>query len=204
MIINFDRRFIFIANLKCASTSIEQVLRPDSEVAIMESRFGKHYPYRLIEDRFFWIFRTIPKDQFFVFGVMRDPVDYLLSLYNSHCAARFKDDPVVYTGGMSFDDFLTRWKDRNEDQMVPQYTRFLDGGSMIAANYIISYDKLAHGLAEVGREIGVEGLSGVGREHCSEKHLDRNALTPKHLSWIKDTYRKDYEFLKNYSDRVMR
>lgn len=41
MLLSLSRRFIFVANLKTASTSIEACLRPFSENCIARTDFGK-------------------------------------------------------------------------------------------------------------------------------------------------------------------
>jgi hypothetical protein len=97
MLISLDYKFIFVANLKSASTSIENALRPFCEIALIESRFEKHAPLSEIERRFSWIGDIIPWSDLFKVGVIRDPIDFIISIYNSHADPKFSNDPPIYT-----------------------------------------------------------------------------------------------------------
>jgi hypothetical protein len=139
MLLSLSRRFIFVANLKTASTSIEACLRPFSEICIPSTRFGKHEPLAKIEERFSWAFDYIGRANFFVFGVIRDPLDYVLSIYNSHQKPAFLNQPS-YTGGIAFEDFYSRWRSRGNWQLAPQYERFLNAKGEYALDYLLNLD----------------------------------------------------------------
>jgi len=203
MLISLSKKFVFVANLKTASTSIEKALRPHSEVALVESRFGKHQPFRTVEARFGWMLAPIDPGELLVFGVMRDPVDYMISLYNSHTDQKFKDNPALYTGGIDFDRFLGEWTVRNEEQVRQQYLRFLDANGRIAANYIISYDRLEAGLRFVGQRIGVKSLLSLSRENTSPGTFAPAALTPAQRRWIETHFAQDRDVLGRYCDRLL-
>ena len=64
---------------------------------MVEARFGKHQRFSEVETRFAWMLDLFDPDKLFVFGVMRDPVDYMISLYNSHTDPKFKETPGLYT-----------------------------------------------------------------------------------------------------------
>ena len=168
MLISCRKKFLFIANLKTASTSIEATLKPFSEIALTKSEEGKHMPFRVIEQRFGRMFSR-PNHNFLIFGVMRDPVDLILSLYNSHTEAKFRDYPYLYTGSMDFNQFITEWTNKNADQIQLQLTRFLDNQGNIGANYIISYERLAEGLNHVASVINVPELRKLRRENVSDQ-----------------------------------
>jgi uncharacterized protein DUF4214 len=203
MLISLSKKFVFVANLKTASTSIEKALRPYAEVALVESRFGKHQPFRTIEARFAWLLGLIDPNELLVFGVMRDPVDYMISLYNSHTDAKFKDNPALYTAGLDFDRFLGEWTARNEEQVRQQYLRFLDANGRIAANYIISYDRLEAGLRFVGQRIGAKSPLLLGRENASPGSFEAAALTPAQHRWIETHFAQDRDVLNDYCDRLL-
>jgi hypothetical protein len=204
MLIGLNRRFIFIANLKTASSAIEQVLKPICEIAIADAPFGKHLPFFEIETRFPWIFDYIPRKEFFIFGVMRDPVDFVLSLYNSHASNGFRIlHPWLYTGAMKFDEFVTTWCRENQDQMAPQYLRFLDRDGHIAPDLIISYNNLGGGLNYVARRIGAPGLRSLPTINASNPRLSRDGLTPRQRDWIDATFADDQHFLERFCDRLL-
>jgi hypothetical protein len=203
MLISLSKRFVFVANLKSASTAIEKVLRPYSELVLVESRFGKHQPFAQIEARFGWMLNLVDPADMFVFGVLRDPIDYAVSMYNSHMDPRFKDNPDLYTGELDFDQFLDEWMPRNADQLKPQYLRFLDKEGRIAANYIISYDHLRDGLRFVSERIGVEKLCTLNRENKSQGSFERASISDLQHAWIEAHFAKDRDLLNRYCDRLL-
>lgn len=203
MLISTSKRFIFIANMKTASTAIETALRWASEIAVVEDRFGKHQSFREIVDRFDWLFSAIGLEEFFKFGVIRDPCDYMVSLYNSHMHPRFKDDPQLFSGALDFDDFLNEWVPRNLAQVTQQHLRFRDENGRIAANYIVSYDKLADGLRFVGELVGVVGLTTMGNENVSYGSFQSSSLSGQQRAWIETRFEGDREMLDNYCNRPL-
>src|SRR5437762_13673078 len=105
MLLSLSHKFLFVANVKTASSSIERALRSKAEIAISETRFGKHENLSVISRTFAWVRQYVPDPEFFVFGVIREPVDWVLSLYNSHSKAQFDDLPHSRKG-VPLDDFL--------------------------------------------------------------------------------------------------
>src|ERR1700742_714787 len=89
MLLSLSRKFIFVANLKSASSTIEAAIADWAEIRLTQTRFGKHDGLTQISQKFVWAKRYVPYEEFFVFGVIRDPVDFLLSLYNSHNKSAF-------------------------------------------------------------------------------------------------------------------
>src|ERR1700744_2290110 len=105
MLLSFSHKFIFVANLKSASTAIESAIGGKAEIKLSATKFGKHDGLSAISNKFAWIKRYVPYEEFFVFGVIRDPAAYLLSLYTSHQKPAF-DGKQQSTKGLSFDEFL--------------------------------------------------------------------------------------------------
>jgi len=203
MLISLSKKFVFVANLKTASTAIEKALRPLAELALVESRFGKHQTFREIETRFAWLLNLIDPKEMFVFGVIRDPVDYMVSLYNSHTDPKFKANPRLYAGDLDFEGFLREWTVRNADQIKQQYLHFLDRNGRIAANYIMSYSKLEEGLRFVSERIGVTALLSLGRENRSHGSFQVSSLSAGQRDWIEAHFAPDREVLKTYCDRLL-
>jgi SAM-dependent methyltransferase len=203
MLISLSKSFVFIAGLKVASTAIENALRSKADLALVEAHFGKHQRFSEIEARFAWMLDLIDPDRLFVFGVMRDPVDYMISLYNSHADPKFKGTPGLYTAEMDFDRFLGEWTVHNHGQVEQQYLRFLDREGCIAANYIISYDQLEDGLQFVSECIGVKGLVPLGKVNESHGSLDRRSLKAEQSDWIEAHFAKDREILSLYCNRFL-
>jgi hypothetical protein len=204
MLIGLTRRFIFIANMKAASTAIEQVLRSASEIVISEAPFDRHVSFTTIERRFNWVFEQIPRNEFTIFGIMRDPIDFIISLYNSHTHKSFRIVyPHLYTGNLSFDQFLAKWCEQNADQLTPQHSRFIDSNGNIAANYIVSYGRLKKGLRHIASCIDVPELLNLPIVNVSNHRLHRHDLTMRQRSWISERFAVDEQFIQTFCDRPL-
>jgi hypothetical protein len=204
MLIGLTRRFIFIANMKTASTAIEQALRPVSEIVISEAPFDRHVSFATIEHRFRWIFEQIPRDQFTIFGIMRDPIDFLVSLYNSHTHRSFRIVyPHLYTGNLSFDQFLAKWCEQNADQLASQHSRFIDNNGAIAANYIVSYGRLKKGLRHIASRIDAPELLNLPMVNVSNHRIHRHHLTMRQRGWISERFAVDQQFIQTFCDRPL-
>jgi hypothetical protein len=203
MLFSLTKKFLFIANLKTASTSIERVLAPHAEIRLMQSRFGKHQSFSDFAERFKWILGCINVHDLFIFGVMRDPVDYVVSLYNSHRVEQFQTTPKLYTGDMDFKRFLAEWVPKNADQLRPQFARFTGVEGRVVANLIISYDKLREGLEIVANKLDVKELLNLPQINMSPPTVTRDDLLPEQIQWIENRLAKDREFIANFCNRLL-
>jgi hypothetical protein len=202
MLLSLSKKFLFIANLKTASTSIESVLAPHAELRLMESKYGKHQSFADFAERFKWMLGLIDVNDLFIFGVMRDPVDYVLSIYNSHKADRFKNNARVYTGNMDFGQFITNWVPKNADQIRPQISRFVHADGRVAANLLISFDKLQQGLEIVARRLNTPELLKLPRMNESNPGLTRKELAPDQVAWVENRMQRDIEAIKRYCNKI--
>jgi len=203
MLLSLNKKFLFIANLKTASTSIERVLSPHCELRLTQSNHAKHQSFVEFADRFKWMLSLTNIEDLFVFGVIRDPVDFVLSLYNSHKREQFKDNPRLFTGDMDFARFITQWVPRNADQLKNQYLRFVSAEGRLITNLLISYDKLDAGLEIVAGRIGVSELTKLPRANASPEGTRRDELTREQVEWIESRFRRDREFIQHHADRVL-
>jgi hypothetical protein len=201
MLIGLREKFIFIATQKTASTAIETALAARAEIRLDDSRFGKHMTVSQMMQNMHWLFNETEPQRFFIFGVIRDPLEFTLSLFNSHRHPGFKDMPHVYTGGMRFADFLADWVPRNLPQIVPQHSRFLDGEGRIGANYIISYARLNEGLRVVAGHLGGRPFPRLKWQNGSPPGIDRRDLKPSEIAWVEQHFVHDYRFIARYCDR---
>ena len=204
MLLSLTKKFIFIANLKTASTSIERVLSGHCELRLTQAQFAKHQTFAEFAERFRWMLSLVNMQDMFIFGVIREPVDFALSLYNSHKRDQFKDNPRLYTGDMDFAQFITHWVPRNADQIKNQYVRFVGSEGRPITNFLISYDKLEAGLAIVAKRIGVPELTQLPRANTSpEGALKREDLSPGQIEWIEQRFKRDREFIARHADRLI-
>lgn len=202
MLLSLSRKFLFIANLKTASTSIERILAPHCELRLLQANHGKHQSFVEFADRFRWLLGCTNVEDLFVFGVIRDPVDYVLSLYNSHKRDIFKDNAKLYTGDMDFSRFIAQWAPKNADQLKNQHLRFVSAEGRLITNFLISYDRLEAGLEIVAGRLGTPELLKLPKANASPPGTVRGDLTREQLDWVEARFRKDREFIERHANKL--
>ena len=194
MLLSLSRKFIFVANLKSASSGIENAIGDQAEIRIVQTKFGKHVSLSQISQKFAWVKRYIPYKEFFVFGVIRDPVDFLLSLYNSHQKPAF-DGRTHSTKGMSFDDFLEIWCEQSW-QATPPHQRFTDEHGRFCMNHLIELEHLGEEFPKICERLEL-GAVRLGRTNSSPSVLRRLDLTSAQIDRVKARYREDYDLIRD-------
>jgi hypothetical protein len=194
VLLSLSHKFLFIANVKTASSSIESALAPRAEIAIRKTEFGKHENLSAISKKFVWVKKHVPYKDFFVFGVVRDPIDWLLSLYNSHNKDVFDGKPHS-TKGVPFGNYIRegasmRW------QMRPQHHRFSDIHERFRVSHIFDYANLEAEFPKLCAHLGVEGLK-LPKVNVSPPVLARDSVSEEDVAFIRDKYAEDYEFMAN-------
>jgi hypothetical protein len=202
MLLSPSIRCIFIAGLKVGSTSTQERLSRFFEICLSETQYGKHMSYIEIKKNFKWLFKLGPIRNYFVFGTIRDPVDWCISLYNSHCDDKFSNNPELYTRNTTFDEFLSDWRERNLWAFAPQYSRFVSQNGRLGLNYIIKYDNLDAGLLYVCRRIGIPEPD-VLHANVSPRVLSRAMLRSDMIDRIYHEFGPDYELYQNFTGRIL-
>ena len=203
MLIGLSRSFIFVSTLKTASTSIEQVLKPYAEVCLLDSQFGKHMTVQQMTTNLAWLFNEKAMSSFFVFAVMRDPIDFVLSIYNSHKHPAFKDRAHLFTGAMSFDEFLERWTSANPEHVVPQHSRLLNQRGEIGVNYVIRFDRLKVGLRTVADRVQIPRIKQLPVLNKSVGALSSWELSLSQKHWIAERFAQDQLFIDKYTGKFI-
>ncbi|MBV9993088.1 MAG: hypothetical protein JOZ72_17565 [Alphaproteobacteria bacterium] len=193
MLLSLNRKFIFVANLKTASSTIEAALGPKADVRFSQTKFGKHDSLTQISHKYAWVKKYVPYEELYIFGVVRDPVDYLLSLYNSHQKDEF-EGKIHSTKGSSFDDFLDVWCGRSW-QAKPQHLRFTDEHKRLKMSHLILLTDLADEFQQICTRLGL-GWIELGRKNPSPEVLTRRDLTQAQIDLVKSRYAEDYAFIE--------
>jgi len=196
MLISLRHKFLFVANLRTASTSIEGQLRRFAEVCITMTRFGKHLPLARIEERFGWVYDYIPRAEMFVWGVMRDPVDYVVSIYRFHQKEAFAGKPN-YTGDLTFAEFWERWTTAPglRRQLEPQSRRFLRSDRTFGADHIVDLRRLPEEWPALCERLGVP-VTPLRHVNASPETAARPAIPDRIVAEIRQRYAEDYERLE--------
>lgn len=168
MLIGIEKKFLFVANTKTASTSIEKVLVPHSDVVMQGNSELKHSP--LAEGRAAHrdLFERAEGgwDSYFKFGVMREPFDWISSWFRYRRGNQV-ESPLPLE--MTFADFWAR-KDWNlfrgpQKEKNLQRRMFVDAEGKVLADVIIPYHRVAEYFPQICDQLGIP--RGLPRENVS-------------------------------------
>ena len=200
MIVSSEKKFIFVANLKTASTSIEHILGVYADIWLKDSEFGKHFRMSEIQTLLKAFPRVYQELPFFKFGVMREPADYLWSLYVAHKSSHMIGTELSTTN-MSTKRFLSTWCEKFSHQVQPQRYMFVDAHGRIIVNFIAQYGSLHQDLLKVSEFIGVN-FESLPKLNISPRIKKLNYFDDDDLAKIRDVYEEDYFFYENKTSKL--
>lgn len=201
MLISTEKKFVFVANTKTASTSIEDALMDYSEIHRGGSPARKHIglqqAYKIYDFLFSQPGHT--PDQYFKFGVMRDPLDWIGSWF------RYRKGNTVESPlpkDMTFEDF---WRNQDWNIMRPDGWKYLQRhlfcapqGGEVLADVIIPYHKVGEEFGKICDAFGID--SPLPRKNVSQ--LKDAGIIPDHLkAEMRAFYEADYR-LWNRLDEI--
>lgn len=201
MLIDIKRKLIFVAGIKTASTSIERLLEKQVDIRIVRSEWGKHDSLAEIQKKYSWIFERVDYDSFFKWGVVRNPSDWLWSIYTSHLDPKFASNRDLYTGDISFDNFLNTWCRKNAGQIVPQHKRFLGNSGQVDTNLLIPLNMLTTGLQIIAPKYGID-ISRIPELNVSPKKEIKPEESKKLEAFIQDQYAEDLALFERAHARM--
>ncbi|MDO6732727.1 sulfotransferase family 2 domain-containing protein [Marinovum sp. 2_MG-2023] len=161
MLIGTTKSFIFVANTKTASTSVERALKPHADIHYAGTSERKHVPLKELTKLYPEVtggpFGAAERERFFTFGVMRDPIDWIGSWYRYR-----KGNPEVHNplpDGMTFEQFWAR-RDWNvvcaNGENYLQRRLFCCPKGAVLADVIIPYERLDEMFGEICEGLGVK------------------------------------------------
>lgn len=127
MLVSLEHRFAFLCNRKCASTSIETMLRAHGDIRIVRPPALRHLNFRIYEARVLPLIEaTVGAADLETICVVREPLSWLYSFYRfrSRYALRNPSNPdyARSTADVDFAEFL-------ESAMQPEPPRYARIGS---------------------------------------------------------------------------
>lgn len=195
MLIGVRKRFIFVANTKTGSTALQAALLDHAEIDHGLSPARKHMRLRKVLTTFDFLFdgRVATRDEFFAFGVMRDPLDWLMSWYRYRLDQSVRD-PLP--AGTTFAQFCAMTKDFNfrlrDGRPNLQSDFFVAEDGAVLADYIIPYQDLAAHYGRIAQALGLPGTLPVR----NRTKLRDNPVVPDALrADLADRYAEDYRLL---------
>lgn len=196
-----NNKFIFVANTKCASNSIEASrLSKISEIQLTITSVGKHMSIEEIYEKFDFIFREYKFENFFKFGIIRDPLHWVVSWFNFRSRPSLADPThryhKNYTGEMQFSDFWNLNKDSRF--LYPQSAMFFsDRYEKIKVDYLVRFEKLTEDLSFVKKIIGLGSLKLMRKNYSVVRRINADEVDDTIKKEIRQKYRIDYDLIGN-------
>jgi hypothetical protein len=190
VIISDPYRFLYVANLRTASSSIHTALRSVATIIVNETSAGKHRTLTEI----YQTYDATHLDALFKWAVVRDPEAFLWSLYQFHKQPAFNGKPIS-TAAKSFGEFYQ--PDRHQKMFMPQASRFLDQDGNFGLDFLITLDRLSEGFAYLRFRLGLPNLLLPVTNATEEPAAIPHDLVER----IRSDYRSDYECIKEYGNR---
>lgn len=165
MLLSFSKHFLFIANTKAASTTIERMLKRHADISINSTRLGKHMSYSQILKNFQFVFRKSGADaeEYFRFGVIREPLEWVISWYNYRHREEALSTPLKAersTHGVSFDKFAFEVMNPAQRSKYAhignQLTKFTDMDGALGVDYLIPLGRIDVELPRIAEELGIK------------------------------------------------
>ena len=204
VLISVKKRFVFVANSKTASTSIEQSLGQVAEIQKSGNPAWKHMPLKTIRKEYDFLFgqEAYPFDSFFRFGVIRDPADWLMSWYRYR---RGNDVEKPLPPEMTFEEFWEAgdwniW--RADGTPFDQSVRFLDDNGSPMADMIIPQRRLGDFMPQIFEAFGVQGT--LPKANVSKIRKLDDPLSDDMRAKIRAHYKRDYDLIDRLYDINLR
>lgn len=132
---------------------------------------------------------------------MREPIDWLYSLYRSHMAPLFIDTELTSTH-YSFPEFLKIWGSQNQEQMIPQYHYVIGADGNILVDFIANFHQLQHDFDIFCDYVGLPKITLPFHNFSVEKQ-GLTGLNFDDYNNCRNIYSKDYILLDHYSGRIL-
>jgi len=192
MLISTGKRFIFVANTKTASTSIEHVLSRHADYRHEGSSQRKHIPLCEIEAAVPQLFAEAGNslESYFCFGVMREPVEWIRSWFRYRSGNKV-ESPLP--ASMTFADFWKKrdWNiQRSNGRVYQQSDMFNDRKGATITDVIIPYDRMDEYAAQIFGLLGVN--YSLPKKNVSVIREDNDPLDPGLIAEMHEHYKTDY------------
>ena len=218
MLVSFSEKYVFLSNPKCASTQIENTFADKVELPLLAGRrLGyhpssgcplKHTDYQRFCQNYQLFFKqVVPRNRFFVFGIVRDPIDRLHSYYKfgsrSESAIKhlFKDLPfseyleIVANGHTG--KFKSHFFPRNQYQFFANE----DGG--VGVNFLCNMSNLENSFDIIERETGLRFHASLSGKSNKSKGGEKYNISEELRQRLKAEMREDFELWEDHTDKLL-
>lgn len=192
MLIGVNKRFVFVANTKTASTSIEHALAPHAEIMRGGAPEFKHLPLQRVVTDYWFLFRhpDYAFESFFRFGVMREPLSWIDSWYRYRKGNKVAN-PLP--ADMTFAEFWQArdWNiQRADGSKYLQNTQFCNPQGALLADVIVPYERMNAYIPQILGLLGVK--YALPRKNVSTVHRADAPLPEALVSDMRTFYAADY------------
>lgn len=175
MLISLSHRFVFLCNRKCASVSIESMLRRHSDILLLGPPGFRHTNYRLYS-RYIapYIEAAVGDVKLETICVVREPLSWLYSFYRFRSRYELRDpgnpNHDKSTCGISFPQFVTAYMQPDPPPYADigcQFDIVRDERNRIGVDRLFPYDAMEHFIGFMSRKTG-HALK-IGHKNMSPK-----------------------------------
>lgn len=162
MLISLKHRFVFLCTPKCASNSIEAMLKPHAEIHLLGSPQVRHTNVRQFERHLRpYLDEVTSENDFELVAVIREPVAWLHSWYRFRARKSLRGGSNKNsTAHLSFSEFVTAFlstDSRPEFANVGSQLDFLhDANGSVGVDRLYAYDNLADLEAYFSKLVGAQ------------------------------------------------
>ncbi|MEM7063912.1 MAG: sulfotransferase family 2 domain-containing protein [Cyanobacteria bacterium P01_B01_bin.77] len=187
---NGDKKFIFVANKKCASTSIvNSNIAEIADIKLTSALVGRHMSIEEIYETFRFIFEkdNFGFNKFFKFGIIRDPLEWIISWYNFYSG-------LAHTEEMTFADFFHT----KPHVAKPQSVFFISSKyESVKVDYLARYEYLMKDLSRIRKNLGLETLEIPTLNQSWDRKIFSHSIEKSLKQEIEERYRNDYDLIEN-------
>jgi len=200
MLIGVRKRFVFVANTKTASTSIDAALLDHAEImrAGTSPRKHMHLSSALTEYDFLFENPKYPFGSFFKFGVMREPISWINSWYRYRRGNQV-ESPLP--ASMTFEEFWRAcdWNMiRADGSKSLQRDYFTDADGNNLADVIIPHERINDYIPTIFAALKIHG--SLPQLNVSRMPAAPLQISSELLAQMRDFYQPDYELYNRLDD----
>lgn len=199
MLIGVGKKFVFVANTKTASTSIEYALMPHTDLICSGTPQRKHLSLHRALGSYPFLFKQPGHDPatYFKFGVMRDPIEWIGSWFRYRKGNEVESE---LPANITFEEFWAAkdWNiQRADGSKYLQRDMFCGPDGTVLADVIIPYHRLGEVFGEICDMLDIS--CPLPRHNVSQ--LDRMEELPARLhSEMREFYAPDYDLMSQLDD----
>lgn len=215
MLMSLSQRYVFLAHSKAASTSFETAYGDSCEIALGNNQSagrhpatgdsGKHIKYATFLENFAGFFQSfLPIEHYFVFGVMREPMRRIRSLYCdwSRAAAKSRNRMPGIDDFAQFIDAVVNETLSARATIPSQYSFFMDKDQEISLNYLIRMEEIETCLENLKAVSGLD-FKKVLEIRGDVAELSSAPIDPGLQRVVEEYFAEDYELYEQQTDHML-